>query len=222
MTDQSVLDHVDQAQTAGTSEQLEHEAAPDTATASKLDTIRRLQQSYEELSGPVRILRDDVEAGRRRVRKWDLDERTAAKARIGSLALLDELSADRGFSWSEIARLCGVSVSAVRKWRAGETPSPERRRELARLAAFVDLLDEIAAVADPASWLMMRLTDAHTVTAADLYLAGRADDLLEHAQGHLGLHEMLDRWDPNWRDEHRSEWMIVPAADNERSIVRRR
>ncbi len=209
------------SQTSDTSTQLEHESTTDTSTASTLETIRRLQQSYEELTGPVRILNEDVEAGRREVREWDLDERTAAKARHDALTLLDELSTDRGFSWSDIARLCGVSVSAVRKWRAGETPSPERRRDLARLAAFVDLLDEIAPVADPASWMLMRLTDSHTVTAADLYLDGRSNDLLEHAQGHLGVLDLLDRWNPDWREDTRSDWQIVTATDGERSITRR-
>lgn len=150
-----------------------------------------------------------------------LDERTAAKARAEALVLLEELSTDRGFSWSDIARLCGVSVSAVRKWRSGETPSPERRRDLARLAAFVDLLDEIAPIADPATWMLMRLVDRHTVTAAHLYLDGRSNDLLEHAQGHLGVNDLLDRWNPDWRSSTQSDWQVVVASDGHRSITRR-
>jgi len=208
-------------QTSDTSTQLERDTTTETSTASTLETIRRLQRSYDELTGPVRVLHEDVAAGRRDVREWDLDERTAAKARLDALALLEELSTDRGFSWSDIARLSGVSVSAVRKWRSGEAPSPERRRDLARLAAFVDLLDEIAPVSDPASWMLMRLSDSHTATAADLYLDGRSHDLLEHAQGHFGVGELLERWNPDWRDETRSEWEIVTAADGERSIARR-
>jgi len=209
-------------QTSGTSTQLEVEARADSSTASTVDTIRRLQRSYDELSGPVRILNEDVESGRREVREWDLDERTAAKARAEALVLLEELSTDRGFSWSDIARLCGVSVSAVRKWRSGETPSPERRRDLARLAAFVDLLDEIAPIADPATWMLMRLVDRHTVTAAHLYLVeGRSNDLLEHAQGHLGVNDLLDRWNPDWRSSTQSDWQVVVASDGHRSITRR-
>jgi len=209
------------SQTSDTSTQLiEHEPATDTSTASNIETIRLLQRGYDHLTGRARILNEDVEAGRREVREWDLDERTAAKARRDALPLLEELSTDRGFSWSDIARLCGVSVSALRKWRAGETPSPERRRDLARLAAFVDLLDEIGP-GDPASWMLMRLVDSHTATAADLYLDGRSNDLLEHAQGHLGVHDLLDRWDPDWRQSTRSEWHIVTAADGGRSITRR-
>ncbi|MDQ3484300.1 MAG: hypothetical protein M3445_02635 [Actinomycetota bacterium] len=208
-------------QTSDTSTQLERDTTTDTSTASTLETIRRLQRSYDELTGPVRVLNEDVTAGRREVREWDLDERTAVKARLDALTLLEELSTDRGFSWSDIARLSRVSVSAVRKWRAGETPSPERRRDLARLAAFVDLLDEIAPVADPASWMLMRLSDSHTATAADLYLDGRSNDLLEHAQSYFGVGELLDRWNPEWRDATRSDWESVTAADGEQSITRR-
>jgi transcriptional regulator with XRE-family HTH domain len=207
--------------TSGTSTQLEVEARTESPTASNVNTIRRLQRSYDELTGPVRILTEDVESGRREVREWDLDERTAAKSRMDVLALLEELSTDRGFSWSDIARLCGVSVSAVRKWRSGENPSPERRRDLARLTAFVDLLEEIAPVADPATWMLMRLVDRHTVTAADLYLDGRSNDLLEHAQGHLGVNDLLDRWNPDWRTNTESGWEVVTASDGERSITRR-
>jgi transcriptional regulator with XRE-family HTH domain len=208
-------------QTSDTSTQLERDTTTDTSTASTLETIRRLQRSYDELTGPVRVLNEDVTAGRREVREWDLDERTAVKARLDALTLLEELSTDRGFSWSDIARLSRVSVSGVRKWRAGETPSPERRRDLARLAAFVDLLDEIAPVADPASWMLMRLSDSHTATAADLYLDGRSNDLLEHAQSYFGVGELLDRWNPEGRDATRSDWESVTAADGEQSITRR-
>lgn len=209
------------AQTSNTSTQLELPERVDYPTAADTDTIRQLTRGYENLSGPVRILAEDVELGRRRVREWDLDERMAVKARSGAPELLDELSTERGFSWSDIARLCGVSVSAVRKWRAAESPSPERRRDLARLAAFIDLLDEIAPVADPAAWLLMRLIDRHIVTAADIYLAGNSNDLLEHAQGHIGVNELLDRWSPNWRTETQSDWQFVTASDGERSITQR-
>lgn len=98
----------------------------------------------------------DVEGGRRKFRSMDLDERTSAKSRLPTEVLLEELSIDRGLGWSEIARLCGVSVSAVRKWRAGESISSESRRSLARLTAFLDLLQEVGPVGEPAGWLNMR------------------------------------------------------------------
>ena len=74
---------------------------------------------------------------------------------------------------------------------------------------------------EPAGWLNMRLSDRLTVTAADLYIDGRADDLLEYAQGHLGLEALLDRWNPNWRGAARSDWRIVVGPDGERVLTRR-
>ena len=135
--------------------------------------------------------------------------------------LLQELSTDRGLGWSEIARLCGVSVSAVRKWRAGESISPEHRWSLARLASFLDLLQEVGPVDEPAGWLNMRLSDQTTVTAADLYIAGHPQDLLEHAQGLLEVEQLLDRCAPDWRTASRSEWKIVELPDGERVLTRR-
>ena len=93
-----------------------------------------------------------VDCSRDQEESLDLDVRTTAKARSDSESLLEELATDRGLGWSEISRLCGVSVSAVRKWRGGESPSPDRRRRLARLAAFLDLLEEAGGY-KRASWL---------------------------------------------------------------------
>lgn len=150
-----------------------------------------------------------------------LDNRTAVKGRVGADALLEELAVDRGMAWSDIARFCGVTVSAVRKWRVGLSISPERRRALARLSAFLDLLEESGPVGDPAGWLAMRLSEHHTVTAGDLYLDGRAEDVLQHAQGRLSASELLDRWKPDWHIAARSEWSVATTADGDRVLTRR-
>ena len=205
-----------QVQTSAGSSQLDLDAYERDSTA-----IAALADAYGGLTGSVRLLSEDVEDGRREVRSLDLDRRTAARAALAPERLLDELSTAYGLAWSEIARLCYVTVSAVRKWRTGDSISPERRRALARLAAFLDLLSEVGPVDEPAGWLNMRLSDRLTVTAADLYIDGRADDLLEHAQGHLGLDELLDRWNPDWRIAARSDWRIVDGSDGQRVLTRR-
>ena len=74
---------------------------------------------------------------------------------------------------------------------------------------------------EPASWLSMRVSDELTVTAADLYTDGRADDLLEYAQGHLALEALLEQWRPDWRATALSEWRIVNQPDGERVLTRR-
>ena len=210
-----------QVQTSAGSSQLDLGGYQRDSTARAASAIASLTYAYGGLTGTVRLLSADVEDGRREVRSIDLDLRISAKAASGAELLLEELSTGRGLGWSEIAQLCEVSVSAVRKWRAGEAISPERRRALARLAAFLDLLEEVGPVNEPVGWLNMRMSDQLTVTAADLYIDGRADDLLEHAQGHLGLDALLDRWNPNWRTAVRSEWKIVNRPDGERVLTRR-
>ena len=210
-----------QVQTSAGSSQLDLDAYQRDSTANAAVAIAALTDAYGGLTGKVRLLSEDVEDGRREVRSIDFDLRISAKAALGAELLLDELSTARGLGWSEIARLCEVSVSAVRKWRAGDSISPERRRALARLAAFLDLLVEVGPVNEPASWLNMRVSDQLTVTATDLYIDGRADDLLEYAQGHLGLESLLERWNPNWRTIARSEWKIVNGPDGERVLTRR-
>ena len=210
-----------QAQTSTRSKQLELDAYEHDSTAQYASAIAELTDTYGGLTSKVRLLSKDVEGGRRVVRSLDLDERTSAKSRLSPDLLLEELSTDRGLGWSEIARLCGVSVSAVRKWRAGESISSDSRRSLARLASFLDLLQEVGPVGEPAGWLNMRLSDQSTVTAADLYIAGHTQDLLEHAQGHLEVEQLLDRCAPDWRTSSRSEWKIVELPDGERALTRR-
>ena len=210
-----------QSQTSNQSRQLEFDAYEHDSTAQYASAIAELTDTYGGLTSKVRLLSQDVEGGRRTVRSLDLDERTSSKSRLGTESLLEELATDRGLGWSEIARLCEVSVSAVRKWRAGESISSDHRRSLARLASFLDLLEDVGPVDEPAGWLNMRLSDQTTVTAADLYIAGHPQDLLEHAQGILEVEQLLDRCAPDWRTASRSEWKIVTLPDGERVLTRR-
>ena len=208
------------AQTSARSRQLVDRFARD-ATAEAAPAIAGLNEAYRMLTGRARLFNARLEQGRRRVRSLDLDSRTHLKALTGSEALLEELTVDRGLGWTEIARLCGVSISAVRKWRGGGGIEPERLRELGKLAAFLELLPHTGPTGDPAGWMMMPLSEQHTVTAADLYRSGHVDDLLEYAQGHLSVGNLLNRWNPNWQTETRSRWMVVTRPDGERVIAQR-
>ncbi len=208
-------------QTSARSRQLESGFVTEIGTAAASRAIAGLNESYRMLSGRARLLAEDVEDGRREVRSLDLGLRTNMKAAAGTDALLEELAVDRGLGWSDIARLCGVSVSAVRKWRSGGSLSPERLRALAKLAAFLELLEQSGPTGEPTSWLMMPLVEGHTVSAAELYLAGCEEDILEHAQGHLPLTDMLNHWNPRWQAETSSEWAVAERPDGERIIVRR-
>lgn len=210
-----------QTRTSARSRQLDVDAYERDATAAAAPAIAALNTAYSSLTGRVTVLSADVEDGRREVRSLDLDHRTNLKAQLGREALLEELAVDRGLGWTDIARLCRVSVSAVRKWRTGGAITPERLRVVAQLAAFLDLLEESGPVGDPVGWLMMPLLDQYRASGADLYRDAHMADLLEYAQGHLSVEQLLGRWNPDWRDTHRSEWMVVDRPDGERVVTRR-
>jgi hypothetical protein len=152
----------------------------------------------------------------------DLDKRAVLKAREGVPALLDELAA-RGFSWREIAKLAGVSVPAVRKWRAGAPSSPERRTDLARAAGLCDLLDEFHVV-DPAGWLMTPIIKDAPVAWVDLYRAGLAEWVVDAAAPNRAPdpHRLLDLFDPEWRQKYRTDYEVFEAEDGELSIRAKR
>lgn len=147
----------------------------------------------------------------------DLDRRAMAKARKGLTAILDEL-ADRGFSWRDIARLAGVTVPAVRKWRAGGSHTAERRLDLARVVGLCELLDECYVV-DPTGWLEMPLVKGVPVTWLDLYLAGREELVVGAASNRQqDVHQVLDQFDPEWRERYRSDYEVFEDFDGKLSI----
>jgi transcriptional regulator with XRE-family HTH domain len=152
----------------------------------------------------------------------DLDRRAMVKARQGVPALLEELGR-RGFSWREVARLSGVSVPAVRKWRTGGTFAPERRTDLARLAGLCDLLDEYLVI-DPAGWLATPIVKGVPVTWIDLYMAGLAEQVVDGATPNRTSdpHRLLDAFDAGWREKYRTDYEVFEASDGELSIRAKR
>ena len=203
------------------SSQVNFGAYQNDLTAQRTSAIKELDSIYGGLTGQVRILAEDVEDGRRAVKWFDLDHRTSLKCESDVESLLEELTTERGLGWSDISYLCRVSVSSIRKWRAGGSISYTHLVELARLAAFLDMLAEVGPVGHPASWLHMRLSEQHTVRASDLYVDGKAADIFEHAQGHTSIQDLLDDWRPDWRETTRSYWKVIERPDGDRVLVRR-
>jgi len=166
----------------------------------------------------VDALGQDVASVHQEIRDDDLAQRAAAKGRNGVPSLLTELAVGRGMAWADIARLTGVSVSAVRKWRASQAASAEHRLALARLAAFLDLLEEYA-IEDPAQWMEMRLPlpPGYVITPIDMYHRGDVTALLEYASLRRSAEQMLDEIDDRWRDR-RSEFQSYDAPDGAKAI----
>ena len=146
--------------------------------------------------------------------------RTAARGREAPADLLNEL-ADLGFAWRDIARMVGVSVGAVQKWRRGERITGDNRRYLAGLLAACDLVVDQYMVSEVASWFEMPLVAEAPITPADLYAAERTDLVFDYASGHADPTSVLNNLDPDWREQYRSDFEVFTASDGQRSLRRR-
>lgn len=123
-----------------------------------------------------------------------LRQKADDKARLGLSALLTDLTETYGLGWSELARLVGVSVPAVRKWRLGGDISPPKLSAVSRLAAFLELLGA-EGVQDPAAWLNLPLEGENSslITKTQIYTSGHPADLLLYAKQHLSQRQLLER-----------------------------
>lgn len=136
----------------------------------------------------------------------DVELRTMALARSQETleSLLDRLS-DLGFSWRDIARVVGVSVPALRKWRLGGTATGENRHRVATLVAFCDMADERSCISDVACWLETPLDPQTPLTGLDLMASDRFDLALRLARDRdSDPQAVLDEFEPNWRDRYSS------------------
>lgn len=180
---------------------------------------RALSLHTDYLRTEVDMLGGEVHEFHGEVREQEMADRTREKAAKSVAELLEELAADRGMGWSDIAELVGVSVSAVRKWRKGGVAGPANRLSLARIAALLDMLEEKAPIADPAGWMEMDLPLAagYYIRPLDLYLEGHIAALLDLAEHRQEAVHVLDQVRPNWRED-RSDFEVFRDVDGERSI----
>ena len=201
----------------------EQETATSTAlNVPRLSFTRTLREGIEQtgfLRATAGVLR--TEAGELQARMFEaaLEERAAEHARLALQTLLTKL-AGAGFAWRDVARLAGVSVPAVQKWRAGGGAAPEHRRRVAKIAALCDLMSsQQFGIEDVVSWLEMRLRPDVPVTGMDLLAAGRTDLLLRWAaHTDAGPEAILDDFEPGWRRVYDHPYEVFTAADGHPGI----
>ena len=127
--------------------------------------------------------------------------------------LLDQLS-DLGFSWRDIARILGISVPALRKWRLGGRATGENRRRLAALVSFCDIARTRCHVSDVAGWIETPLHSDAPVTGIDLIAEGRFDLVLRLARSPGSDPEaVLDEFAPDWRERYASTVDVFTGPD---------
>jgi hypothetical protein len=167
------------------------EATETACTQSDLERTELLHSSATELHGDTEKRRLTALRDRHR----ELQNKEGAKEPRALLAYLSEM----GFAWRDIARLVGVSVPAVQKWRRGASISGINRFRLSKVAALVRLAQD-GYLKEPASWLEMPLEDGVAMTGLDLLVADRFDLVLELMTLDAEPRRVLDEFDPDWRE----------------------
>ncbi|MBT2551265.1 helix-turn-helix domain-containing protein [Arthrobacter sp. ISL-65] len=137
---------------------------------------------------------------------------------VGRVQDLLQVLADQGFAWRDIARMLGVSVPAIQKWRKGEKASGENRHRIASLVAAQDLIASKGRIQEIESWFEMPVTEGIPVTPIDLWASGETFLVLEYASGHLDPEEALTRFDPSWRTTYESPFETFRGEDGQMSI----
>ena len=190
-------------------------AIPTDRTLTIEERTRQLTEDAGWLRNVSAIITEDVADAHHQSFELQLDARTARLATQDPVRLLEQLG-DLGFAWRDVARMLGVTVPALRRWRSGEMPTGENRRNLARLMSFVQIIGEH--VFQPASWMEVPLSSEAPTTSIDLYIDGQLAVVFDFATGHLGPDAALDLAQPGWRERFHSDWQVVVGEDGQRYI----
>jgi len=183
-----------------------------TAPDRTQTTAVLLTHDASNLRHRVAALRSDVARTHQQTYENEWDVETQMRAKQSPVALLEELSSE-GFAWNDVARLLGVSVPAVKKWRNGERLTGSNRSKLARLVAAFDLLRIHFLVEDIASWMETPLREDVPVTPIDLWIAGPPKLFFDYGSRHATVDQTLDSYDPEWRERFRSAFETFRDAD---------
>ena len=190
------------------------EEAPLVSTTQT--TLSQLTDQIGFTRSAVGVLHDRVDDLHQRLRAALLAARTE-RVKEGAAQLLEEL-ADLGFAWRHIARLVGVSVPAVQKWRRGEKMTPDNQDRVATLLATCDLI-RASFVEDVASWFEIRILPSAPIRPMDLYASGQVDLLLDWVSQHeTDPERVLTLFDPAWRERYTSDFELFEADDGELAL----
>lgn len=125
--------------------------------------------------------------------------------------LLDRL-ADIGFAWRHVAQMVGVTVPAVQKWRHGDRITGENLGRLARLVGACDFISKHYST-DIAAWFEMPIVESAPVTPIDLWSSGKQGLFFALLTGTIHPENVLDRYEPDWRENYRSDFEVFDADD---------
>lgn len=189
---------------------------PPSLTATKTVTAV-LTEDIGHIRQRTRYLREVTDELHQRSHHVEWNARTNKRGRSRIQDMLGEL-ADLGFAWRDIAKLVGVSVPAIQKWRRGEGATGENRQKVASLLAACDLVSEHYSIQEVSSWFEVPLQLGVPVTPIDLWADDRPDLVFDFASGHTDSEHILTAWDPQWRTRYQSDFEVFRAGDGQLSI----
>jgi transcriptional regulator with XRE-family HTH domain len=178
-----------------------------TRTAAAL-----LTEDAADIRNRAKNLTVDAEETHQLVYQHEWSVLTQQRGAQSPVELLNEL-AELGFAWRDIARLIGVSVPAVQKWRRGERLSGDNRLKVASLMAACDFIASHYYVDDIASWFEMRILEGVPVTPIDLWASGQQIVFFDYVTRHVNPEEALTKYDPEWRERYRSDFETFRGDD---------
>ncbi len=181
-------------------------------STGSLPTLSELTDQAGHLSNQVQILHDDTTDLHLNVIMQEWQSKSTDLVRQDMRTLLARL-ADIGFAWRDIARLIGVSVPAVQKWRRGGPATGQSRFHAAAVLAACDLIAEHYLVRDIASWFEAPVVFGYPVTALDLYAAKKPQLVFRLATGNADPEQVLSAFDPDWRENYRSDFEVFESED---------
>lgn len=148
----------------------------------------------------------------------EYERRHTSALREGVADTLSDLAMTWGMSWVDIAKIVGVSVPALRKWRLGEArPKRDNRRRIAHIVGLLSAMKALG-VAEPAGRLNVRVVDDSYLTLRDIVASAPVGDVLSYVDGNLSGEDLLDRNVSGWREQYRSKIDTYVAADGERAM----
>jgi hypothetical protein len=180
-------------------------AKPVTPDATRM-VAALLTEDADQLRHRAHSLNVDV--GKTHQKTYESEWRflTQQRGAQSPVDVLNELG-DLGFAWRDIARMVGVTVPAVQKWRRGERITGPNRLRVASLMAACDFLKTHYYINDEdlPSWFEMPLTEAAPITPIDIWAAGMQVVFFDYATRHATVDETLDKFDPEWRECFRTD-----------------
>jgi transcriptional regulator with XRE-family HTH domain len=182
---------------------------PEGGKQGFLETVTQTTATLTDHAGHLRervqLLRQDVEKAHQDTIMVEWRLLSNRRAALSVKSLLQEIS-DLGFAWRDVARLMGVSVAAVQKWRKGESATGANRRKLATLLAACDLISTHYLIQELASWFETPIVEAAPITPLDLWLTGNQKLFFEHAASHQDPIDTMNSFDPDWKEKYRSRF----------------